>query len=252
MSPYDDLDETMHAPRRLAICSYLASVDQVDFSTVRDALGITDQLLSKQIRILVDAGYAASEKVTGTGSSRRPRTWLKLTPQGRKAFEHYVAGLRRFLGQTPMGPVGKSAPPTHPQPNFTYAETQGTNPAAVAAARMNGLPENVNFEFFVGRELGGITFGRWQTIFLFDQQVELSVESEFELHEGKSRKRFSDPLLAAQRLVQYIGSTVTGVGTQTDGTLILTWESGQTMTVFDSTEHYESYQVHHGEAIWVV
>jgi hypothetical protein len=117
---------------------------------------------------------------------------------------------------------------------------------------MNGLPENVNFDFFVGRELGGITFGRWQIIFLFDQEVELSVESEFELDEGKSRKRFSDPLLAAHQLVQLIGSTVTDVGARTDGTLILTWGSGQRMTVFDSAEHYESYQVHHGKAIWVV
>jgi hypothetical protein len=117
---------------------------------------------------------------------------------------------------------------------------------------MNGLPENVNFEFFIGRELGGITFGRWQVDYLFDQQVTLSVQSEFELSDGASRARFADPLFAAQRLVELIGSTVIQTEARHDGTLILIWSSAQTMTVFDSSEHYESYQVHNGGSVWVV
>lgn len=117
---------------------------------------------------------------------------------------------------------------------------------------MNGLPANVNFEFFVGRELGGITFGRWQTIYLFDQLVQLSVESEFELTDGKSSERFAEPLLAAQRLVQLIGSTVKKVTTQTDGRLVLGFDSGHAIAIFDSSEHHESYQVHKGDDIWVV
>jgi len=90
----DDFDETIHAPRRLAVCAFLAAVDAAEFSSVKESLGISDSSLSKQVSILAEIGYVASSKSRGPG---RARTWLRLTPKGRAAFESHVDNLKRVL-----------------------------------------------------------------------------------------------------------------------------------------------------------
>lgn len=90
----DSFDDTIHAPRRLAICAFLASVDAAEFQTLRDALEISESSLSKQIRMLTDAGYVTTERIV-TGS--RGRLWVRLTGEGRQAFAAHVAKLRQIL-----------------------------------------------------------------------------------------------------------------------------------------------------------
>ena len=89
----DNFDEVIHSPLRLAICAFLNPVEAAEFAVVRESLGITDSALSKQVRLLTDAGYLASQKSPG----RRPRTWLSLTARGRAAFAAHVENLRRTL-----------------------------------------------------------------------------------------------------------------------------------------------------------
>jgi DNA-binding MarR family transcriptional regulator len=98
-------DETIHAPHRLRICALLAPVESMEFGTVRDELGVADSVLSKQVKVLVDAGYAATSKATGAGG--RARTWLALTRAGRKAFAAHLAALRDLAdaAQPPSGPI---------------------------------------------------------------------------------------------------------------------------------------------------
>ena len=91
-------DELIHAPLRLRICSLLEPVDAMAFGNVRDSLDIADAHLSKQVKILTDAGYVVVAK---RGSERRDdlrkTTWLSLTPAGRAAFTGHVAALRSLL-----------------------------------------------------------------------------------------------------------------------------------------------------------
>lgn len=86
-------DEVIHAPNRLHICALLAPVDALAFSTVRDELGVSDPVLSKHVKVLQASGYVTLTKTT---SSRRLRTWLTLTPKGRRALEGHLAELRRI------------------------------------------------------------------------------------------------------------------------------------------------------------
>lgn len=86
-------DEVIHAPNRLQICALLASVDGAEFATLRESLGVADSVLSKHLRVLVEAGYVTSEKLTGMG---RAKTWAKLTKPGRAAFASHVAELQRL------------------------------------------------------------------------------------------------------------------------------------------------------------
>ncbi len=88
-------DAVVHAPPRLQICGLLAAVDSMDFAAVRDAVGVSDSVLSKHVRQLEDAGYVRIGKAT---VASRQRTSLSLTRTGRRAFDAHVAELRRITG----------------------------------------------------------------------------------------------------------------------------------------------------------
>ncbi|HEY1365711.1 MAG TPA: transcriptional regulator [Gaiellaceae bacterium] len=87
-------DPVIHAPNRLQICALLSAVDSAEFATVRDAVGVSDSVLSKQVRTLQEAGYISVRKAP-LGS--RTHTWLALTKSGRSAFDAHVAALQQIL-----------------------------------------------------------------------------------------------------------------------------------------------------------
>ena len=97
MSAVPVFDPVIHAPGRLQICAILSGVDDAEFAMIRDRIGVSDSVLSKHLKQLEDAGYVALTKAPFDG---RQRTWLSLTPAGRKAFAAHVAELQRLAGLT--------------------------------------------------------------------------------------------------------------------------------------------------------
>lgn len=85
----------IHAPGRLQICAILSRVDEAEFAMIRDAIKVSDSVLSKHLKQLEEAGYIKLAKVASDG---RQRTWLSLTVPGRKAFKAHVAELQRLAG----------------------------------------------------------------------------------------------------------------------------------------------------------
>jgi len=88
-------DPVIHAPGRLQICAILSDIDQAEFAMVRDAIAVSDSVLSKHVKQLEDAGYVAVSKAATGG---RQRTWLKLSAAGKAAFRAHVAELTRLAG----------------------------------------------------------------------------------------------------------------------------------------------------------
>ncbi|WP_222192614.1 transcriptional regulator [Modestobacter italicus] len=88
-------DAVVHAPPRLQICGLLAVVDTMEFAAVRDAVQVSDSVLSKHVKQLEEAGYVQVRKST---IASRQRTSLALTKAGRVAFDAHVAELRRIAG----------------------------------------------------------------------------------------------------------------------------------------------------------
>lgn len=92
-------DEIVHAPNRLRICAVLAAVAEIEFSALRESVGgVADSVLSKHLKVLQDAGYVTLTKPKGRGG--RVRTWVSLTPAGRRAYAGHVSELRRLLDAT--------------------------------------------------------------------------------------------------------------------------------------------------------
>jgi len=88
-------DAVVHPAPRLQICGLLAAVDTMEFAAVRDAVGVSDSVLSKHVKQLEEAGYVVVRKAT---VASRQRTSLALTREGRAAFDAHVAELRRIAG----------------------------------------------------------------------------------------------------------------------------------------------------------
>lgn len=88
-------DELIHSPVRLRVCAALAPAMMLEFTVIEEALNLSTSSLSKQLRLLADAGYVKLEK--RKQPIGRPRTWVGLTLRGRKAFDRHVEALRGLI-----------------------------------------------------------------------------------------------------------------------------------------------------------
>ena len=102
------LDAVINTSTRLAIVALLSPAEEMEFSAVRDAAGLSDSALSKQASALEAAGYVLIRK---GHVGKRPRTWLRLTPTGRQAFQAHTVALRAILARSTGGP-GAASPGT--------------------------------------------------------------------------------------------------------------------------------------------
>jgi DNA-binding MarR family transcriptional regulator len=93
---YQQLDPIIHQPARLSMMAALASAKEVEFSTLRDAIKISDSLLSRYASNLEEVGYI---KIHKTFVGKRPKTWLSITKDGRQAFDNHVNLLKHIVNQ---------------------------------------------------------------------------------------------------------------------------------------------------------
>ena len=89
--PRHALDEVIHAPVRFSVMATLAAAEEAEFGFVRDGVQVSDSVLSKTVATLERAGYVEVRKGY---VGKRPRTWLRLSGDGRRAFDAHVAALR--------------------------------------------------------------------------------------------------------------------------------------------------------------
>jgi len=92
-----ELNEIIHQPVRLRIMAALVTLEtgsEVDFTYLRELLEVTDGNLGAHLRKLEEAGYIS---VTKTFIDRKPRTFVAVSPEGRKVFQEHVAALESIL-----------------------------------------------------------------------------------------------------------------------------------------------------------
>lgn len=93
--PRHHLTELLSHPVRFSLVAALNATDQSDFASLRDALQVSDSVLSRQASMLEEAGLVGVKKGY---VGKRPRTWLSLTKQGRQAWEEHLEALRKIAG----------------------------------------------------------------------------------------------------------------------------------------------------------
>ena len=93
----EEVDKVIHESARLIIMSFLYLVESADFLFIMQQSGLTFGNLSSHMKKLEEAGYI---EVIKEFVDRRPRTSLRLTSAGRKAFIEYREKMRSLLDQT--------------------------------------------------------------------------------------------------------------------------------------------------------
>ena len=94
--PTQALDDTVHQRHRLGILTIAAEVERVEFTYLRDMLSLTGGNLSRHLAVLEGAGLIDTTKGY---EGRRPRTWIAITPAGRKALSAELRALEALLSR---------------------------------------------------------------------------------------------------------------------------------------------------------
>ena len=94
LQPIADIDRIIHEPARLMILALLYVVESGDFTFLMRQTGLTWGNLSSHMSKLEAAGYIEVEKEF---VGRKPRTMLRLTDEGRAAFQEYVQSMKQVF-----------------------------------------------------------------------------------------------------------------------------------------------------------
>ena len=89
-----DVNRAVHEPARLLILSQLYVVESADFLFLMTQTGLTQGNLSSHLSKLEAAGYVQIRKEF---VEKRPRTLLRLTEEGRAAFDGYVKRMQKVM-----------------------------------------------------------------------------------------------------------------------------------------------------------
>jgi DNA-binding MarR family transcriptional regulator len=92
--PTSGLEDVVHQRARLGILAVLVEAGSADFAGLKQLLALTDGNLSRHLTVLEEAGYVRVDKVF---EGKRPRTTVRLTGDGKTAFEAEIAALEALL-----------------------------------------------------------------------------------------------------------------------------------------------------------
>lgn len=110
---------------------------------------------------------------------------------------------------------------------------------------MFGLKRDIRTDFLIGVELQQVSFGAFQLILSFSNEVTLSVESKFKLQRENSPPMMWVPgdFSIFPELGHLFGVAVDQYEIPGDGRLILKFKNGNIVSVYDSNKNYESFQL---------
>ena len=89
-----DINKIIHGPARLNIMVNLSVIDSADFLFMMRRTGLTFGNLSAHMSKLEDAGYI---EIIKEFIGKKPHTMLKITEEGKKAFEKYRKKMKNFF-----------------------------------------------------------------------------------------------------------------------------------------------------------
>jgi len=96
--PNSAIDRLIHEPSRYTLMAYLYVVEAADSLFLLRQTGMTWGNLSAHLGKLEAAGYVVIEKEF---LGKKPHTTVRLTDEGRNAFEEYRRKMKRVLDNLP-------------------------------------------------------------------------------------------------------------------------------------------------------
>ncbi len=91
---FKNLDPLLHSQLRLAIMSLLVTVEEAEFSYLKEKTQASAGNISVQLEKLKEADYIKIEK---TFKGKYPLTKCSITKKGINAFEEYINSLQQYI-----------------------------------------------------------------------------------------------------------------------------------------------------------
>jgi DNA-binding HxlR family transcriptional regulator len=105
---YEGLERVIHEKARLSILSSLAGNQTgLLFNDLKALCSLTDGNLSRQLQVLQEAGFVEVWKGV---KNNRPQTLCRLTDDGRKRFQDYIAVLESVVANAGAAARAASGP----------------------------------------------------------------------------------------------------------------------------------------------
>jgi DNA-binding MarR family transcriptional regulator len=92
--PTNGLDELVHQRHRLGILTIADETERVEFTYLRETLGLTGGNLSRHLAVLEEAGLINVEKGY---QGRWPKTWIAISERGRDALTAELNALHELV-----------------------------------------------------------------------------------------------------------------------------------------------------------
>jgi len=92
--PTNGLDELVHQRHRLGILTVADEADRVEFTYLRETLGLTGGNLSRHLAVLEEAGLIDIKKGY---QGRMPKTWVSISDRGRSALTAELTALNELV-----------------------------------------------------------------------------------------------------------------------------------------------------------
>lgn len=89
-----ELDRIIHQPIRTRIMAYLADVKECDYTTLKNALDLSDGHMTTHMRELLSSQYVEMEKEF---VNNKPKTTYRITKEGKKSFLAYIHTLKEII-----------------------------------------------------------------------------------------------------------------------------------------------------------
>lgn len=118
---------------------------------------------------------------------------------------------------------------------------------------MYGLPVDIDLSPLLGQELQQICIGQYDAILNFSGEASVGSATTFVCSSPNGEtSAFTSPPAATPSLMRVLGSPVVAARREAPGTLVLEFANGERLDIPDAEEHYESYTLQIGSALYVI
>jgi hypothetical protein len=108
---------------------------------------------------------------------------------------------------------------------------------------MYRLSKDEDLRFLLNAELIQVCVGKNEVILNFDNDARITVLSDFHVRTPKFDERFSEPVLGARAVCEFLHYAVGGATATSEGDLELRFSSGGSLKIFDTSDQYESFLI---------
>lgn len=93
--PRHQLNELLLNPIRFSLVASLDKAEKLSFAEIRDAIEVSDSVMSKQVSVLEQAGILSVQK---SFTGKYPKTMISLSKEGRVTWREHLATLKIIAG----------------------------------------------------------------------------------------------------------------------------------------------------------